>query len=258
MLDGFELQTHSFFEKNIKGRDFFVGDVHGRFDLLSKCLSSVNFDETCDRVFSVGDLTDRGSNSLQVLKMAGSSWFHPVLGNHESFIINNDSSSAYKKDVWKANGGAWWELISKREKKLAIDLIKKNYSLTMTVSTEIGDVGIVHADYPRESWKDNILPLDDLFLRSILWGRKRIMEEDLSKIKDVSIVVSGHTPVNSPIIKGNNLYIDTGSGYETSTKIPNPCLTIGFFSTNKFHFVSISNHFKNEGKIDLSNLLSNQ
>ena len=256
MLGGVKLQAHSFFEKNIKGRDFFVGDVHGRFDLLSKCLASVNFDDALDRVFSVGDLTDRGPSSLQALKMVGNSWFHPVLGNHESFILSYDPSSSYKKDVWMANGGAWWELTTETDQKLAIDLIKNNYFLTITVSTEIGDVGVVHADYPYENWVRNLTSDDDVFLKNILWGRKRFHEDDPKKIKDVSLVVSGHTPVSYPIVKGNNLFIDTGSGYGPSSRIPNPCLTIGFFSGSSFHFISISNHFRNKGEIDLSAMLS--
>lgn len=44
---------------NILGRDFVVGDIHGEFSKLSKLLSSVEFNENSDRLFSVGDLVDR-------------------------------------------------------------------------------------------------------------------------------------------------------------------------------------------------------
>ncbi|WP_156411270.1 hypothetical protein [Alishewanella sp. WH16-1] len=63
MLGGVKLPINAFFAKNTKGRDFFVGDVHGRNDLLSKCLTCVNFNKSTDRIFSVGDLSDRGKGN---------------------------------------------------------------------------------------------------------------------------------------------------------------------------------------------------
>lgn len=64
------------YRANILGRDFVVGDIHGEFSKLSKLLSLVGFDEHSDRLFSVGDLVDRGPESRQVehwLKSLGSS-----------------------------------------------------------------------------------------------------------------------------------------------------------------------------------------
>ena len=51
------------FELNNKGRDYVVGDIHGCFSLLSKELYEIGFDEKTDRLFSVGDLVDRGTES---------------------------------------------------------------------------------------------------------------------------------------------------------------------------------------------------
>jgi serine/threonine protein phosphatase 1 len=54
---------------NSRGKDYVVGDLHGCYDLLQRVLGEVGFDTTCDRLFSVGDLIDRGPNSLKCLEL---------------------------------------------------------------------------------------------------------------------------------------------------------------------------------------------
>ena len=73
---------------NVDGRDFVIGDLHGCFDELHKLLKFVNFDPTQDRLFSTGDLIDRGPYSSECMKMIQEPWFYPVLGNHEDLLIN--------------------------------------------------------------------------------------------------------------------------------------------------------------------------
>ena len=74
------IQRH---DANHQGRDFFVGDVHGQLALLQAELEAVGFDRKRDRLFSVGDLIDRGSESLACLSLALEPWCHAVCGNHE-------------------------------------------------------------------------------------------------------------------------------------------------------------------------------
>lgn len=52
---------------NRRGRDIAVGDVHGHFQRLQQALDAVGFDPAIDRLFSVGDLVDRGPDSEQAL-----------------------------------------------------------------------------------------------------------------------------------------------------------------------------------------------
>ena len=60
---------HIFIPKNIKGRDFVVGDIHGHYDLLKTELKTVGFDKQKDRLFSVGDIIDRGPKSEECLTL---------------------------------------------------------------------------------------------------------------------------------------------------------------------------------------------
>jgi serine/threonine protein phosphatase 1 len=102
---------------NRLGRDFVVGDLHGCFDLLDRLLDFVRFDPGCDRLFSVGDLVDRGPDSLRSLEFLESPWFHAVRGNHEAMLLDyfgaylasgslDDWQDVCRSDMW-LNGGEW-------------------------------------------------------------------------------------------------------------------------------------------------------
>jgi len=54
---------------NTLGRDFVIGDLHGCFDLLERLMKAVDFNFDKDRLFSVGDLVDRGPYSLSCLQL---------------------------------------------------------------------------------------------------------------------------------------------------------------------------------------------
>lgn len=45
---------------NHAGRDFVVVDLHGCLDQLEALLKAIGFDPARDRLFSVGNLVDRG------------------------------------------------------------------------------------------------------------------------------------------------------------------------------------------------------
>ncbi len=72
---------------NQQGRDFVVGDLHGCFEELGKLLNYVQFKPGIDRLFSTGDLVDRGPNPIGCLSLLNRSWFYPVMGNHEELLI---------------------------------------------------------------------------------------------------------------------------------------------------------------------------
>lgn len=73
--------------RNEIGRDFVVGDIHGCFDALRYAMFGVVFDESKDRLFSVGDLVDRGNQSEESIDWIAQPWFHAVRGNHEEMAI---------------------------------------------------------------------------------------------------------------------------------------------------------------------------
>lgn len=78
-------------QANIDGRDFVVGDLHGCFDELGNLLKHVKFNPAIDRLFSTGDLMDRGPKSLECVSLLNKTWFYPVLGNHEDILLIKNS-----------------------------------------------------------------------------------------------------------------------------------------------------------------------
>lgn len=74
--------------ENIVGKDFIVGDLHGNYDLLIDGLTKVNFDFSNDRLFCVGDLVDKGTQSVECLELLNKDWFYSVAGNHEVKLLN--------------------------------------------------------------------------------------------------------------------------------------------------------------------------
>jgi serine/threonine protein phosphatase 1 len=82
---------------NLLGRDFVVGDLHGCKKELDRLMQLVEFDRKVDRLISVGDLVDRGPNSLDCLLLLRAPWFHAVMGNHEQLLLNF-------YDPWLLNG----------------------------------------------------------------------------------------------------------------------------------------------------------
>lgn len=97
------------FTRNPLGRDLIVGDVHGCFTKLQASLDAVGFDPARDRLFSVGDLVDRGPESDQVLAWLAQPWFHAVSGNHEVAAICFARGFIPSGFYVRGYGGGWVE-----------------------------------------------------------------------------------------------------------------------------------------------------
>ena len=66
-----------------------VGDIQGCYDPLRRLLDVTGFDPTRDELWAVGDLVNRGPESLAVLRYLrdlGTS-FRGVLGNHDLHLL---------------------------------------------------------------------------------------------------------------------------------------------------------------------------
>ncbi|MDD4967531.1 metallophosphoesterase, partial [Halothiobacillus sp.] len=74
---------------NPNGRDFVVGDIHGNLARLEKVLDYHQFKPESDRLIAVGDLINRGTDSLNTLRLLSEPWFFSVAGNHERMISHH-------------------------------------------------------------------------------------------------------------------------------------------------------------------------
>jgi serine/threonine protein phosphatase 1 len=207
------------FPRNAVGRDFVVGDIHGMFAQLRLLLARVSFDPRCDRLFSVGDLVDRGPGSQEALQWLRQAWFHACRGNHEQFAI--DSVDPAELDHWvRHNGGGWWLDLSLEERRVFRQAFLA-MPLAMEVETDSGLVGIVHADVPPGLDWDRFVRLlaagDEEVRLYALASRRRLQLGEAGLAAPVAGAVSrvycGHTPVRGPFALCNVHFLDTGAVY---------------------------------------------
>jgi serine/threonine protein phosphatase 1 len=201
------------FQLNTKGHDYVVGDIHGCFKLLEEELYNIGFDTSADRLFSVGDLVDRGNESEKAVEYLAKSWFHAVRGNHEQMAIDC-ANNYYDERTYIYNGGKWFLNLAIEERKQIADVFKK-LPIAMDIVTENGLVGVVHADCPTASWEELEIALDsenvEGFITLCIWNRDRINYKAKHGVKGICKLIVGHTPVTIVQSLGNVHYIDTGA-----------------------------------------------
>jgi len=203
------------FGRNVSGRDFAVGDVHGCFSALQLGLDSIGFDASVDRLFSVGDLVDRGPESHLVLQWLALPWFHAICGNHDFMIWRSALGNPYQDVDHRAHGGTWLdelEPLTRAEIGEALAALP----LAMEIETSGGLVGLVHADCPFDDWRGmqavlwhTVDPADALG-ECCLWSIERYSRHYSKPVRNVRAVVHGHMVVRHPVVLGNVHFIDTG------------------------------------------------
>lgn len=231
---------------NPRGRDFVVGDLHGQQAMLDCLLQHVAFREEEDRLFSLGDLVDRGPDSDALMhRFATHPGHFAIRGNHESLVQAARRHEAFEK-IWERNGGRWGHSLPPGrldEIDAFIDTLPYAIELTLQDGRRIG---LIHAEVkPGADWQD-IRELAARFedtiddgastlAASALWGRQRhrvmdfvvnapegtsltpeerkIVASRLRPIDGIDLVYVGHTIIGSrkPMRIGNTLFVDTGA-----------------------------------------------
>jgi serine/threonine protein phosphatase 1 len=199
--------------ENTAGRDFFVGDIHGDYSNLMSELDAVKFDKDVDRLIAVGDLIDRGPDSLKCLNLTYEPWFHCVIGNHEDFFISaflEGDSSAFINLL--RNGGRWTLDEDSSELRVIAADVLASMPLALEIPFNDRTIGVIHAACTSGNWGffDH---------NSDIWNRRisRAMGDGSdplpseAQVKGIDIVVVGHNVVDSPTIRGNTVNLDGGA-----------------------------------------------
>jgi serine/threonine protein phosphatase 1 len=203
--------------RNVVGRDWVVGDIHGCFTTLEALLRDVGFDRNRDRLLSVGDLVDRGPESARALEFWTAPWFYAIRGNHEQMMLDTAAGDTDVALSWTYNGGNWFYEESE-ECRRALVAAASRLPLVIEVDSAIGHVGLVHADVPkRRSWNDFLRRLErgeKAACDAALWGRERAVGRLRHGVEGIARLYVGHTPQRQGVrIVGNVYCIDTGAVY---------------------------------------------
>ena len=237
------------FPCNSKGRDFVIGDLHGCLPLLQQLLNHVQFDPALDRVFSTGDLIDRGPDSAGCLELLKQDWFHTVMGNHELMLIrylesvSHDSQSDETLTALEhllINGGDWILLYEKRAGQTLANWLLALKRLPMLIN--VGSAAapdrfhVTHGDLllqrgrmlsddlidaleKTEDSETNRLIFDGLPASVVMdrsvWSRRLFKHpghyETMRYLKRLSLVYVGHTMIAKPRLLASHLFIDGGA-----------------------------------------------
>ncbi|EHR69836.1 Calcineurin-like phosphoesterase [Burkholderiales bacterium JOSHI_001] len=145
---------------NTRGRDFVVGDLHGHRALLERELAQRGFNAATDRVFSVGDLIDRGPDSLATLELLSAPWFHAALGNHELMLLNYlgaYKSRLYSRKAFAEGGGQWIKAALARQPSALLAAARRVAQLPLALHVaDAFPFNVTHADLHlaglRQAW----------------------------------------------------------------------------------------------------------
>jgi len=205
------------FSENTEGTDYAVGDIHGNFIELQRVLDEIGFDPRVDRLFSVGDMVDRGPDSEEFWDWLRKPWFFAVLGNHEQMAIDaidggptSDASAHHYM-----NGGSWLYGVSSVEQKCYAEVMR-DLPLIIEVETPQGLVVIVHAEVPygnydkfKEHFHDESEHVN--MIATATWARTKAKTLNVDVVPGCYKVIVGHTPrMQGVVVQGNVEYIDQG------------------------------------------------
>ena len=210
-------------KNNTVGKDYFVGDIHGCYEQLMAALEKIKFNPDVDRLISVGDLVDRGPDSVKCLNLLKELWFHAVSGNHEDMMIKSFRFE-WPTHNYIQNGGKWFFHLPYEQQEELVLLADTKMPLVIEVETDIGTIGVIHANAPDDWQKYHQLNddedfFDDALVEDTIWGRRRIYGNQSGRVKGIDYVVVGHTPVEDVTVLENIVYIDTGAVYNNSLTI---------------------------------------
>ncbi len=219
------------FPSNFHGRDFVVGDIHGEYSMLERCLNEIDFDQTHDRLFCTGDLVDRGPESMRALEFLKKTWFFSVRGNHDMMpmaalrgLLKNDESAL---EEWVQMGGDWF-FNSEMCDVVHLANAMMDLPILIEVDSPNGLIGITHAEPAiGATWNQLKVNLETGCHSTVLdltWGRHRMeqiaAQSDLPheawSVSGVDHLFTGHTPMPRWFRVGNLHFIDTGACFNGS------------------------------------------
>ncbi|MFT4027913.1 MAG: metallophosphoesterase family protein [Novosphingobium sp.] len=207
-------------------RVYAIGDIHGRFDLLSRLILAIESDSAergpaVTEIVVLGDFIDRGPGSAEVIAaLAGLREREGLVvlkGNHEAALVEAWHGDRTMLALWLDHGGdatlrslgASNEEIDPADQRLLLRNVRKHVSKSLVkwlaslpIQHRWGAYLFVHAGIRPG------LPLAQQSPQDMLWIREEFTRSDADH---GLIVVHGHTISDQACIRRNRIGIDTGA-----------------------------------------------
>jgi len=152
-------------------RHIFIGDIHGCLEEFDELLQKISYNPNSDRVILLGDLIDRGPDSVGVVQRARELRLECVMGNHEHKFIKWFRSQGTRVDVYDRR-----DFYSKLSDQ---DIA---YIQDMPLYIELDDVVAVHAGLKPGIALSNQSKDDLMYLRYTDSDRRFISLKKISKL----------------------------------------------------------------------------
>jgi bis(5'-nucleosyl)-tetraphosphatase (symmetrical) len=129
--------------------DYAIGDVQGCFKTLTALLIKINFNIDRDRLFFLGDVVNRGNNSLETLRFIYSNKDNVkmIMGNHDFYLLfcAYTQRKLNKYDTFQ-------DILNAPDKNILMD-----YLIKCPLAIEYKDSLLVHAGVPPQWSKSDVL-----------------------------------------------------------------------------------------------------
>lgn len=195
---------------NRDGRDFVVGDLHGCVDALRYLLRVITFDPARDRLFSVGDLVDRGEHSELALALLDKPWFFAVLGNHEDMLCAV-ADGRLRRQSWYGIGGLWAAQLSDERLHHYAEILR-GLPLARVIGSGKERFNVLHGEFFGTDAELDAGNFSAETRQQLLWGRELALGNgDPQRQRGLSLTYCGHTPMRDIKQVGSQVFIDTGA-----------------------------------------------
>ncbi len=241
-------------DENTKGRDFIIGDLHGSLQKLYQAMENENFDPNIDRIISVGDLIDRGRNSLESLQLILEPWFYGVRGNHEDMLLayfKYPENNSQNPGEFLNNGGTWIYDIQYDDEAMSTLLYCMDKLMEYPAIIKVNgqnEYFVTHAErrifsddelnevYQNDNnaradereylnWSRDLIN-EGLELCDPDWLKQQIKDEnnpfiliEPTKSEHMTLTYVGHTILPKPVIYKSHAFIDTGAYLDINGKL---------------------------------------
>lgn len=189
-------------------RVFVIGDLDADLAKFEQALESVNFDKNHDVLFSLGDVIDRGNDSVKLLQRFIELGVYMSLGNHEHMLLESllAHDEAYFS-LWVKNGGRWHIDASDDELEFVCNYLRKR-PLSYLLDYQGVKIGLSHTVSHNWNW---LAPSNNkqFAVSALLWERTIAKQKIVEDNQSVDFSIHGHNTTQRAYWLGNTYHIDT-------------------------------------------------